>query len=151
MYSVGRSLALEQRRKNSTSLNSGGPQMESAFAKSRLCEIPDTASVVEGNGGLQKVSITSAGAAGEMYLHGAHVTSWKPSGREEVFFLSSPSRWEKRRAIRGGVPICFPWFGGKADDPNAPAHGFVRTKAWQLESIAQTGDGVRVSMFTESD
>jgi glucose-6-phosphate 1-epimerase len=86
-----------------------------------------------------------------MYLHGAHVTSWKPPDGEEVLFLSSQSRWEDGRAIRGGVPICFPWFGGKADDPTAPAHGFVRTKAWQLESITQAGGAVSVSMFTESD
>jgi len=49
------------------------------------------------------------------------------------------------------VPVCFPWFGGKADDPTAPAHGFVRTKAWQLEAIAQVGGTITVSMFTESD
>jgi glucose-6-phosphate 1-epimerase len=125
--------------------------MESALAVSRRFENPGTASLVEGNGGLRKVCITSPGAVGEMYLHGAHVTSWKPVGREEVLFLSLQSRWEHGHAIRGGVPICFPWFGGKADDPKAPAHGFVRTKAWQLESIAQAGDGVTVSMFTESD
>jgi glucose-6-phosphate 1-epimerase len=125
--------------------------MASAHAELQRFEIPGTASVVEGNGGLQKVRITSPGAAGEIYLHGAHVTSWKPAGREEVLFLSSLSEWEHGHAIRGGVPICFPWFGGKADDPKAPAHGFVRTKAWRIESIAQAGDGVTVSMFTESD
>ncbi len=125
--------------------------MEGALAKSPRFQIPGIANVVEGNGGLQKVCISSPGAAGEMSLHGAHVISWKPAGKEEVFFLSSQSRWEHERAIRGGIPICFPWFGGKADDPNAPAHGFVRTKAWQLESIAQAGDAVTVSMFTESD
>ncbi len=117
----------------------------------RQFEIPGTARVVEGNGGLPKVHITSPEVVGEMYLHGAHVTSWKPAGREEVLFLSSQSRWEEGRAIRGGVPICFPWFGGKTDDPIAPAHGFVRTKAWQLESIVRDGRGVTVSMFTESD
>ena len=125
--------------------------MEGALAKSPRFEIPGIANVVEGNGGLQKVCITSPGAVGEMYLHGAHVTSWKPAGREEVFFLSSQSRWEHDRAIRGGIPICFPWFGGKADDSNAPAHGFVRTKVWQLESIARASDAVTVSMFTESN
>jgi glucose-6-phosphate 1-epimerase len=126
--------------------------MESALAESdRRFEIPGIASLVEGNGGLQKVRISSPQAAGEIYLHGAHITSWRPTGREEVFFLSSQSRWEHGHAIRGGIPICFPWFGGKADDPKAPAHGFVRTKAWHLESIAQVGDGVTVSMFTESD
>ncbi|MGD0964216.1 MAG: D-hexose-6-phosphate mutarotase [Candidatus Acidiferrales bacterium] len=116
----------------------------------RRFELPGTAHIVEGNGGLTKVRITSAKAVGEVYLLGANVTSWKPAGREEVLFVSSQSRWEDGRAIRGGVPICFPWFGGKADDPKAPAHGFVRTKAWQLESIARVGDAVRVSLFTES-
>src|SRR5579862_971147 len=125
--------------------------MGSALAELRRFEIPGIAAVVEGNGGLQKVRITSPGAAGEIYLHGAHVTSWKPAGSEEVLFLSSQSRWELGRAIRGGMPICFPWFGDKADDPKAPAHGFVRTKEWQLESIAQAEDGVTVSMFTQSD
>ena len=114
-------------------------------------ELPGTAQVVEGNGGLSKVRITCPEAVGEMYLHGAHVTSWKPVGGEEVLFLSSQSRWAQGHAIRGGVPVCFPWFGGKADDPTAPAHGFVRTTAWQLESIAQVGGAVTVSMFTESD
>ena len=117
----------------------------------RRFDIPGTARVIEGNGGLQKVGITSPEGVGEMYLHGAHVTSWKPAGREEVLFLSSQSRWEHGRAIRGGVPICFPWFGGKADDPKAPAHGFVRTKAWRIESIRRSEMGVTVSMFTESD
>ncbi len=117
----------------------------------RRFEIPGIARVVEGNGGLPKVLITSAQAAGEMYLHGGHVTSWRPAGAEEVLFVSARSRWETGRAIRGGIPICFPWFGGKADDPKAPAHGFARTKAWQLESIAHTGGAVTISMFTESN
>ena len=112
--------------------------------------IPGVASVVEGNGGLAKVVVTSPAAAGEMYLHGAHVTSWRPGSAQEVLFLSSKSLWQDGKAIRGGIPICFPWFGGKADDPKAPAHGFVRSKAWQLESIAKAGDGITVSMFTES-
>ena len=126
--------------------------MESAILEShRRFEIPGIAEVVEGNGALPKVRITSPEIAGEMYLHGAHVTSWKPAGGEEGLFLSSQSRWEHGRAIRGGVPVCFPWFGGKADDPTAPAHGFVRTKSWQLESMTLSGGAVTVSMFTESD
>src|SRR6266478_4206373 len=123
--------------------------MEGALAESdRRSEIPGTAAVVQGNGGLQKVRITSPEVEGEMYLHGAHITSWKPTGREEVLFLSSQSRWEQGHALRGGIPICLPWFGGKADDPKAPARGFVRTKAWQLERIAQIEGGVAVEMYT---
>jgi glucose-6-phosphate 1-epimerase len=117
----------------------------------REFEIPETAQVVEGNGGLPKVRITTPDVIGEIYLHGAHITSWKPYGAEEVLFLSSQSLWEDGRAIRGGIPICFPWFGGKADDSKAPAHGFVRTKSWHLESISEVGNVVTVSMFTEND
>jgi len=122
--------------------------------------IPDVAKVVPGNGGLAKVASATREAAGEMYLHGAHVTSWQPRGgegglrgrgAEEVLFVSSKSRWEDGRAIRGGVPICFPWFADKADAPGAPPHGFVRTTAWQLESIVQAGDAVTVSMVTASN
>ena len=113
--------------------------------------IPDIAQVVEGKGGLPMVQVGAPSAAGEMYLHGGHVTSWnQPASRK--FFSSRPnSLWADGHAIRGGVPICFPWFGDKADDPHAPAHGFVRTKSWQLESIEQTGDAVTVSMSTASD
>ena len=120
------------------------PEINSRFGITGLAE------VVAGNGGLPKVSITSSVATGEMYLHGAQVTSWRPAGAEEVLFLSSHSLWEDGRAIRGGIPICFPWFRGKSDDPSAPAHGFVRTKAWQLDSIVRDADAISVSMSTES-
>ncbi len=117
--------------------------------------IPGVAKVSDGNGAMPRVQITSSSCEGEMYLHGAHVTSWKPAGAEELLFLSSKSRWEEGQAIRGGIPICFPWFRGKADDPKAPAHGFVRTTAWQLEAIVESesenGSGVTVTMFTESN
>jgi glucose-6-phosphate 1-epimerase len=115
-------------------------------ALDRRFGIPGIARVVEGNGRLAKVAIATRDSGGEMYLHGAQVTSWHPRGAEEVLFVSSESRWEDGRAIRGGVPICFPWFANKADDPSAPAHGFVRTTAWHLESIVQAGNAVTVSM-----
>jgi glucose-6-phosphate 1-epimerase len=113
--------------------------------------IPGMARVCEGNDGLLRVQITGSQVEGEIYLHGAQVTSWKPAGSDEVLFVSTKSRWQEGQAIRGGIPICFPWFRAKADDPKAPAHGFVRTKSWQLASIAEEDSGVAVSMSTESD
>jgi glucose-6-phosphate 1-epimerase len=102
--------------------------------------IPDIAGIVVGNGGLPKIKITSSGASAEIYLHGAQVTSWQPASSGEIIFLSKHSRWDETHAIRGGIPICFPWFRAKADDPHAPSHGFVRTASWQLDSLAQEGD-----------
>lgn len=113
--------------------------------------ITGLAQVTSGNGDLPKVQISSPVASGEMYLHGAHVTLWRPAGAEEVFFVSPHSLWQEGKAIRGGIPVCFPWFGSKPDDPHAPDHGFVRTKAWRLDSIAQQGDAISVIMATESD
>ena len=113
--------------------------------------IPGVARVIAGSGGLAKVLVTTPAASGEIFLHGAHVTSWKPAGKEDVFFVSPNSVWQDGHAIRGGVPICCPWFGDKADDPHAPAHGFVRTKEWTLEGIGAAGDVVSVEMSTESD
>jgi glucose-6-phosphate 1-epimerase len=101
--------------------------------------------------GLPKVRLTAPQSIGEMHLHGAQVTSWRPAGAEEAIFLSRQARWEEGKAIRGGIPICFPWFRAKADDDHAPAHGFVRTKIWTLESIEQTADGITVSMCTQSE
>lgn len=117
----------------------------------RQLGIPGVARVSEGNAGLARVQITGTFGEGQIYLHGAHVTSWKPTSNDEAIFVSTKTRWEEGNAIRGGIPVCFPWFRGKLDDPHAPAHGFVRTKMWQLESIVQDESGVAVTMFTQSD
>lgn len=121
------------------------PEMDLRF------RIPGVAQVVAGNGGWPKVQVSGPAASGEIYLHGAHVTSWKPAGAEEVLYLSPHSIWQEGKAIRGGIPICFPWFGDKAGDPHAPAHGFVRAKQWQLDSVELSGGGVSVSLSTQSD
>ena len=117
--------------------------------------IPGIAQIVSGQGGLPKIVITTPAATAEIYLHGAQVTSWKPlekpSAAEDVLFLSEHSRWEDGKAIRGGIPICWPWFRAKADDAKAPAHGLVRTKTWELTSLVYEGGVVIVTLTTESD
>lgn len=114
--------------------------------------VPGKARIVRGNGGLAKIQIETQSAAGDIYLHGAQVTSWKPAASAEVLFVSSKSYWQEGKAIRGGIPVCFPWFRGKADDAKAPAHGFVRTKSWRLLEVTEgPGDSMAVRLATESD
>ena len=113
--------------------------------------IPGVAEVVAGQGGLAMVRVTTDAATAEIYLHGAQVTSWKPAGAGEVLFVSQQSLFVDGKAIRGGIPICFPWFRGKADDAKAPAHGVVRTKEWELTGLARDGDAVTVTLATEND
>ncbi len=113
--------------------------------------LPGLAHITTGNGGLPCVRITAPAATGEIYLHGAHITSWRPAGGEEVIFTSSSALWADGEAIRGGVPVCSPWFRAKEDNPRAPKHGLVRTKAWDLDAIEPHADGVRVTLSTTND
>lgn len=115
-------------------------------------EIPGIVTIVQGHGGLPCVRVKTPRASGEVYLHGAHVTSWKPAeDDEEALFVSSKTRWQDGSAIRGGVPICFPWFSERAEDPKSPAHGLVRSKSWQLEAITHADNNVTVALSTSAD
>ena len=111
-----------------------------------LCELN------EGTAVWRKIRGETNLASAEIYLYGAQVTSWKPAGFEEVLFVSKESHWQMGKAIRGGIPVCFPWFRGKADDKQAPTHGLVRTKEWRLDSVQrEPDDSISVRLSTESD
>ena len=94
-----------------------------------------------GRGGLILAGVNSPLAQGELYLQGAHVAAWTPVGQKPVLWLSKASHFEKGKPIRGGVPICFPWFGPNANDPSAPAHGYARIVDWQVASTQFHPDG----------
>ncbi|MEO8354269.1 MAG: D-hexose-6-phosphate mutarotase, partial [Chthoniobacteraceae bacterium] len=96
---------------------------------------PGVVDFTDHEGGLISINVTTPQAAGRLYLHGAHVTHWQPAGYEPVIFLSEKSAFVPGKAIRGGVPIIFPWFGAKEGDPSAPQHGFARTQEWVLVSV----------------
>ncbi|HEY2858229.1 MAG TPA: D-hexose-6-phosphate mutarotase [Terracidiphilus sp.] len=114
--------------------------------------IDGIAQVVAGKGGLPIVRISSPAATAEVSLYGAQVLSWRPAGTEEVIFLSDRSQFQPGRAIRGGIPVCFPWFREKSDNPSAPKHGFVRTKEWRLDSLHAADDGsVTLVCITSGD
>jgi glucose-6-phosphate 1-epimerase len=120
-------------------------------ALDREFSIPGVARIVSGNGNLPKILIGTKAANAEIYLYGAQVTSWRPAGADEVLFVSEKSYWEAGRAIRGGIPVCFPWFRAKAGDKSAPSHGFVRIKEWRVDSISVEDEDACVCLSTESD
>jgi D-hexose-6-phosphate mutarotase len=105
-----------------------------------------------GQGGLPMIQVSGAQGEAEIYLHGAHVTAFRPRGEEPVLFMSQKSLFQPGKAIRGGVPICFPWFGAKPDDPSAGQHGFARLREWSLQSAEAAEDATIVlSLGMESD
>src|SRR4051794_7856059 len=94
----------------------------------------------EGKGGLTKVSIKTSAGEADVYLHGAHVTHFQPAGQKPVLWMSSASAFKADKPIRGGVPICWPWFGPNAADPSLPMHGFARVSEWTVESTKRIDD-----------
>jgi glucose-6-phosphate 1-epimerase len=103
--------------------------------------VPGVVQIDEGRGTLPRVTVTSDLASAEVYLHGAHLTKFQPRGAKPLLFMSDESHFDAAKSIRGGVPVIFPWFGPRAGSPESPAHGFVRIRAWELESCTVQADG----------
>lgn len=93
-------------------------------------------------GGLVKFHAQTDLGELKLFLHGAHVTHWQPVGQKPVLFLSERSWFEPGKPIRGGVPICFPWFGANASDPSRPMHGLARLASWSLQHAAVEPEGI---------
>jgi D-hexose-6-phosphate mutarotase len=84
------------------------------------------------------LTITNAFATAKISLYGGQVLSYIPHGNEEVLWLNPQARFEQGKAIRGGIPICWPWFGPLE---GRPSHGFARTMTWNLVSERDLEDG----------
>ena len=107
-----------------------------------LSSLPASVRLGPDAGGLPRLTVDSRLATAEIYLHGAHITRWQPRhAAQPVLWLSGHSLFQSAKPIRGGVPICFPWFGPHATQPGAPAHGFARLADWTLETVSQAADG----------
>ncbi len=115
-----------------------GAELEARFA------VPGVLGFETTDSGLVRARVTAASAEATIYLHGAHVTHWMPSGKEPVLFLSERTELAAGRPIRGGVPVIFPWFGPRHDGRQGPQHGFARTAEWALEFAAVAGDEVHL-------
>lgn len=105
-----------------------------------------------GVGGLPRLTIRNDLAEAEVYLLGATITHWKPRDHAPVLWTGAPERYLPGKPIRGGIPLCLPWFGPH-EDPAKPAHGFVRTRPWTVERTVDLPDGrsrVKLSFTTDA-
>ncbi len=67
----------------------------------------------------------------EISLYGGHIMQWTPIGHKPVIFMSPKAVFAQGKALRGGIPICWPWFGKNTEDASLPSHGIARTALWQ--------------------
>ena len=101
-----------------------------------------------GKGDITVVEIQNEQASAIISLQGAQLLSWIPKNEEEVIWLSEDAKFAVGKSVRGGVPICWPWFGAHATNADYPAHGFARTTNWQVISTEALGDGTTRISFT---
>ena len=92
--------------------------------------------------GVVVADITNAHATASICLQGGQVLSWQPvSTAEPVVWMSADAKFAPSKPIRGGIPVCWPWFSAHGSDPSFPMHGFARTQQWQVKSTRSLDDG----------
>ena len=100
--------------------------------------------------GLKALRLSACGSQAVVYLHGAQVASFCTAEHGELLWVSKKAVYAAGKAIRGGVPICFPWFGAHPTHSELPAHGFARTSTFRFEGSEMHGDNVVATLLLES-
>ncbi len=104
-----------------------------------------------GPGGLPVALLEHEGAQAELCIHGAHALHYRPAGGEDVLWLSGASWYEDGKPIRGGIPVCWPWFGPHPTDAAAPGHGFARLRLWELADSKAAPDETAITLRLRDD
>lgn len=109
-------------------------------------------SLITGKGGLPAVRVANDAATAEIMLLGAHLISYVPAHSTELIWMSSASQFKDGTPIRGGIPICWPWFAKHAQDPdNMPMHGFARHTSWGVTNVSEPDSRHTTVTLTLSD
>ena len=107
--------------------------------------ITDKVQIVEGKGGFPVIEIKNEYAKATISLYAGQVLSFQPVNQaQDMMFLSSQAYYAQGKAMKGGVPICWPWFGPDPEDKGRASHGFVRNRMWGMREIESTQDGSTV-------
>ncbi len=90
--------------------------------------------------GFEYLEIKNEVSKAKIALQGAHIFEYSKIGEKPLLWLSEASEFKLGTAIRGGVPLCWPWFGVNKTDTNMPQHGFVRTMIWKLVEFTENDE-----------
>lgn len=109
-----------------------------------LCEyeIENELQFVDIEHGFTYIEINNTRAHATISTYAGQVLSYRPKTQEhDLLFVSDKAYYEDGKAIKGGIPVCWPWFGADPDDQGRPAHGFVRNRQWEVIGSASLDDG----------
>lgn len=108
--------------------------------------LPGALEFTVGPGDLPVARVTTPAARATVHLDGGQITEFQPTEVRPVLWLSPRSRFEPGKAIRGGIPVCWPWFGSHPADASLPAHGFARNRRWQVRHATVTPAGAELRL-----
>lgn len=97
--------------------------------------------------GIKVLRVSHPQAEAGISLHGGHLLWFQPAGEQAVIWLSEKAAFDRQKAIRGGIPVCWPWFGKAA----TPSHGFARLSEWRLHQHRENKTGVIISLQLNDD
>ena len=95
-------------------------------------QLPNSVSLITGPGGMPHISVANRAATARIALQGAHILSYVPTGQQDLIWVSEDATFARGKSLRGGIPICWPWFGAHDTNPALPSHGHARTSDWKL-------------------
>lgn len=108
--------------------------------------LPTSVRLSDGDSAYPVFEIDHPTCVARVALHGAHVMSWKPAGEDEVLYLSPDAVFKEGKAIRGGIPVCWPWFNAHPADASQPSHGLVRGRFWEFLGATEDASGVTLRL-----
>ena len=115
-------------------------------------EIENELWLVEIEHGFTYIEINNSKAHATISTYSGQVLSYRPKGqRHDLLFVSDKAYYEEGKAIKGGIPVCWPWFGPDPDDRGRPAHGFVRNRQWDMTATESLADGSTRVVLSLSD
>jgi len=97
------------------------------------------------------IDILNAHCSASIALQGAHLMRWQPKAEQPVIWMSPVAKLAQAKSIRGGVPVCWPWFGAHATESSFPGHGFARTVLWDVVNTKKLEDGSTSISFRIAD
>jgi len=96
--------------------------------------------VINGKNDIPYIEVKTRDAYALISLYGGQLLSYKFNGCDDLLFLSEIANYSEGKAIKGGIPVCWPWFGADPENKGRQSHGFARNKMWELRSTENISD-----------
>ena len=108
-------------------------------------ELSASVSIQRTESGLEYLNVDSPRCSAKIFLQGAQLTEFTPAGKGNLIWVSADEDYLEGKAVRGGIPICWPWFGVHSD-PDWPIHGVARKLMWRAEEVLENDDGIIIKL-----